>query len=218
MTKKFFQNQLNRLILSFEPQGPPPASKSALNSLPQVELDSNLQEQMVRCSVCFDEMENDREKILVKLPCTHIFHKECVSTWLSQHNTCPNCRYELPVEDPQYEKQRKSRMSSRRLPIDENEFFPQSQNVLADDLDSQPMVEEAEGSQIDIPPPHIASPQQIVTPINIATPPVSEVNSAQGNETLRERRRRKHRRNPFVAPLHWIKRKLSQSFCFSGLF
>ena len=33
-----------------------------------------------------------------KLPCGHLFHKECVVGWLEKNCTCPVCRFELETD------------------------------------------------------------------------------------------------------------------------
>ncbi|GFZ44738.1 hypothetical protein JCM24511_02463 [Saitozyma sp. JCM 24511] len=47
------------------------------------------------CSVCHDEYEDDT-KIAIT-PCKHMYHQDCLSTWLSTPNTssCPMCRRDL---------------------------------------------------------------------------------------------------------------------------
>jgi len=45
------------------------------------------------CTICLGEYE-DGEK-LVKLPCSHIYHEDCVSSWTSNHTRCPLCNYDL---------------------------------------------------------------------------------------------------------------------------
>ena len=42
------------------------------------------------CSVCLEPLKNSNE--LIQLLCGHIFHKDCVYKWISEKNTCPNCR------------------------------------------------------------------------------------------------------------------------------
>ena len=50
----------------------------------------------VDCSVCLCESENGDQ--LLRLPCTHTFHKSCIEPWLKSNHTCPVCRYELPLQ------------------------------------------------------------------------------------------------------------------------
>jgi Ring finger domain len=47
------------------------------------------------CTICCDEMEVGTTA--VRLPCAHIYHTDCITTWLSKFNTCPICRYALPT-------------------------------------------------------------------------------------------------------------------------
>jgi hypothetical protein len=52
------------------------------------------------CSICLEEFKN--EDLLKKLNCNHIFHKDCLGTWINNNtnknnNTCPLCRRVLTV-------------------------------------------------------------------------------------------------------------------------
>jgi len=46
------------------------------------------------CAVCLQELI--AEEMAVKLPCNHLFHQDCVRTWLQKQHTCPTCRGPLP--------------------------------------------------------------------------------------------------------------------------
>ncbi|UYV80521.1 AMFR [Cordylochernes scorpioides] len=39
------------------------------------------------CAICWDHMESAR-----KLPCGHLFHNSCLTSWLEQDTSCPTCR------------------------------------------------------------------------------------------------------------------------------
>jgi len=64
------------------------------------------------CAVCKVEYEEGEECIV--MPCEHIFHGECIKTWLKMHNTCPICRWELPTDDKEYERAKELRQSQQR--------------------------------------------------------------------------------------------------------
>lgn len=65
-------------------QGVPPASEDAISRLEEVDVNK----EDCKCSICMDNI-NDKG---LKLPCGHVFDKECVTTWLKQHDSCPVCR------------------------------------------------------------------------------------------------------------------------------
>jgi hypothetical protein len=52
------------------------------------------------CAVCLCEFED--EDVCIQLPCEHLFHEACVSRWLQQDSSCPQCRFNIgpPVPLP----------------------------------------------------------------------------------------------------------------------
>ena len=41
-----------------------------------------------------------KDGLLLRIPCNHIFHGNCIKPWLERSGTCPVCRYQL-VEQPE---------------------------------------------------------------------------------------------------------------------
>ncbi|XP_074299822.1 E3 ubiquitin-protein ligase ATL31-like [Silene latifolia] len=50
----------------------------------------------LECAVCLSEFEED-ETLRFLPKCDHVFHAECIDTWLQGHTTCPVCRDNLVV-------------------------------------------------------------------------------------------------------------------------
>lgn len=71
---------------------PGPATEDAIASLPTKKLDMSMldDEGKAECSVCMDDVPVGTE--VTELPCSHWFHGQCVTAWLSEHDTCPICR------------------------------------------------------------------------------------------------------------------------------
>jgi hypothetical protein len=98
----------------------PPTDRAAIRQLPtirltkeRIEFKQKLQENIETdaCSICIEDYKVDEK--LIQLPCGHVFHGGCIMPWIKEHNTCPTCRYELPVEDPERERDRVQRMKER---------------------------------------------------------------------------------------------------------
>ena len=67
------------------------------NNNNQVSLIDNVQSLIITdeqpedvCSICLEEFEYNQE--LKKLKCNHIFHKECLESWINDKKICPLCR------------------------------------------------------------------------------------------------------------------------------
>jgi E3 ubiquitin-protein ligase RNF115/126 len=71
---------------------PPPAESQDIASLPKVPITEAMlgENGKADCSVCMDSVELGEH--VTKLYCDHWFHEQCISMWLTEHNTCPHCR------------------------------------------------------------------------------------------------------------------------------
>ncbi|OVA08544.1 zinc finger protein [Macleaya cordata] len=47
------------------------------------------------CSVCMGGPETGEEG--KRMPCNHVYHANCISTWLSRYNSCPLCRSSITI-------------------------------------------------------------------------------------------------------------------------
>ncbi|OMO91179.1 Zinc finger, RING-type [Corchorus olitorius] len=74
----------------------PPASKSAIESMPTVQIASTHVCSETYCAVCKEPFEIGTEAR--EMPCKHIYHEDCIIPWLSLRNSCPVCRHEMPSD------------------------------------------------------------------------------------------------------------------------
>lgn len=55
------------------------------------------EEKNEHCSICLSEIQKDNT--IIKTPCSHIFHEECIKKWCEMDKqTCPFCRTQLPMK------------------------------------------------------------------------------------------------------------------------
>ena len=81
------------------------AKKSAVENLPIVKIaDKHCKKQQGTnkleppcCTVCCENIELATKGMF--MPCGHVYHPDCLKPWLEQNNTCPICRFDLPIEE-----------------------------------------------------------------------------------------------------------------------
>ena len=93
-------------------RGPPPAKPYLLDELPLIKLEEDDLVVRTSCAVCTCDFAVGDE--VRRLPCAHVYHDECLASWLVRRCTCPTCRWELPTDDQNYEPGRQQRMATRR--------------------------------------------------------------------------------------------------------
>ncbi|CAK8579665.1 unnamed protein product [Lathyrus sativus] len=75
-----------------------PASKEAIE---RMKTTCDLNDTKLRdicCSICMDEFDDvDETSKICRMPCSHVFHEQCIVKWLQTSNTCPLCRYSMPT-------------------------------------------------------------------------------------------------------------------------
>ncbi|KAI9079391.1 hypothetical protein K1719_038690 [Acacia pycnantha] len=73
-----------------------PASKTAIGSMPTIEIGEDRVSTDEHCAICKEAFEGGSEAR--EMPCKHIYHSDCIVPWLSRCNSCPVCRNELPSD------------------------------------------------------------------------------------------------------------------------
>ncbi|KAF8410423.1 hypothetical protein HHK36_002952 [Tetracentron sinense] len=89
-------------------RGAPPAARSAVSALQTVEITP--EDEGLVCAICKDSVQIG--ETARKLPCGHGYHGDCIVPWLGSRNSCPVCRFELPTDDPEYEEERRKRLTA----------------------------------------------------------------------------------------------------------
>ncbi|KAI5079018.1 hypothetical protein GOP47_0006689 [Adiantum capillus-veneris] len=90
----------------------PAASATTLHSLPTTVIGLSSEDTDKICIICKEKLEPS--SVASQLPCMHVYHWDCILSWLKQRNNCPVCRHELPSNDYEHELQRKIKILKER--------------------------------------------------------------------------------------------------------
>ncbi|KAL4464074.1 hypothetical protein ABPG74_006011 [Tetrahymena malaccensis] len=82
------------------------------------------------CSICYNGFEKD--EIIKKLPCKHIFHLSCIKPWLKKQKTCPNCRDDI-CESLKQQQEKKKQKQQNKSKCDND----QGEKLLKKEIDTQ---------------------------------------------------------------------------------
>lgn len=75
---------------------PIPATEEAIQKLEKVTF-QDCSESMRECTICSEEFhQNDLVNQIVRMPCGHVYHQQCIQKWLKISHLCPLCRYKMP--------------------------------------------------------------------------------------------------------------------------
>ncbi|KAM6546712.1 hypothetical protein CsatB_027448 [Cannabis sativa] len=77
-----------------------PATQESIKKLKELNEDDNNLLVSVgtdnNCTICQENLLFEGLKI-VEMPCSHLFHKNCIVSWLKINHLCPLCRYSMPT-------------------------------------------------------------------------------------------------------------------------
>ena len=94
------QNDLNELIermLHYSRENPTDAT--IVSELPETQIDDikKLDKDKQNCVICMEDFKNGDKS--TNLPCLHMFHTNCIQSWLKTQNTCPICKFKLTQDN-----------------------------------------------------------------------------------------------------------------------
>lgn len=108
---------VTQLLNQMETSGPPPLAKDKIAEIPTVAVTADDVSRKLQCSVCWEDFKLEEQ--VRKLPCSHIYHENCIVPWLDLHGTCPICRKSL-AEETENETENSSNSTNTSCPVHRN--------------------------------------------------------------------------------------------------
>lgn len=111
-------NILQSTLASTEAK-PPPLTKGMTDRLEKTTVTVEMLCDQPRCPICSEDYVVPED--VLRIPCSHYFHSDCVMPWLEAKRTCPMCRYELCNEVPPKDELRKLTLDELKTRIHNHE-------------------------------------------------------------------------------------------------
>jgi hypothetical protein len=94
-------NDVNQFIQMIQHMQNPdnPVENNILETLPEFTIDdlTKLPNEKKNCVICLNDFEQGQKATII--PCTHLFHTDCIRSWFETQNTCPICKYVINGEE-----------------------------------------------------------------------------------------------------------------------
>ncbi|XVE68833.1 hypothetical protein DITRI_Ditri09bG0101700 [Diplodiscus trichospermus] len=74
---------------------PVPATKQSIQALRKVKLQGSCTDE--NCMICMEQLSSGTQEVS-SMPCSHLFHGDCIEEWLNRSHHCPLCRFPMPTE------------------------------------------------------------------------------------------------------------------------
>lgn len=93
------------------------------------------EKKVVNCTICLDDIEDESWF----LPCTHVFHNDCINNWIKEKPICPICKIPIYVSTPeQLEIYNYNQRLREQREIADAQFFQQLSSGAFDNNIQQP--------------------------------------------------------------------------------
>jgi hypothetical protein len=86
-------NAVRRTPLPKKKKKHPGLKEAMVDALPYILLTEPQLQKTPECVVCCEDLK--RGEVGMEIPCSHVFHPDCIIPWFEDHDTCPLCRAEV---------------------------------------------------------------------------------------------------------------------------
>ncbi|RVW35537.1 Polynucleotide 5'-hydroxyl-kinase NOL9 [Vitis vinifera] len=70
-----------------------PATRDSIEALEKIKFEEV--NSTDKCIICLEEFATESE--VSRMPCSHIYHEDCIIEWLERSHMCPLCRFKMPA-------------------------------------------------------------------------------------------------------------------------